>query len=166
MAGVGPPPKNASKRARRNADDKQMRLIQPVSAPQPELPDFTQPGVDADGEPADVPFVWPEQTKQWWRMLADHPLRHEFFETDWHYLLETALLHAAFWQGKLGLAAEIRLREAKYGFTPEDRARLRISVAQAAESEANAASKVLSARERMRGVRPMKEGPRALDAGA
>lgn len=166
MAGVGPPPKNASKRARRNADQVQMRLIQPVSAQQPELPEFTMRGFNDEGELAEVPFVWPEQTKQWWQMLAAHPLRNEFFETDWHYLLETARLHAAFWQGELKLAGEIRLREAKYGFTPEDRARLRISVAQAAESEANAASKVLSARERMRGVRPTKEGPRALDAGA
>lgn len=152
MAGRGPAPKDASKRARRNADPIPMKLVQPQVAVQPELPEFDVQ-VKLDGELVSESFTWPTQTRQWWTMLAGHPLVHEFFDTDWHYLLETARLHAAFWLGDMKVASELRLREAKYGFTPEDRARLRIQVAQAAESEVSATEKVTSARERMKGVR-------------
>ena len=68
---------------------------------------------------------------------------------------ETALLHAQFWKGDVKLASELRLREAKYGFTPEDRARLRMQFALAPGAEADTATKVdraVSARDRMRGV--------------
>ena len=84
-------------------------------------------------------------------MLEYHPLKGEFTELDWSYLLDTALLHARFWQGKVDLASELRLREAKYGFTPEDRARLRIQFAQATEAEVDASRKVISARNRFGG---------------
>lgn len=48
--------------------------------------------------------------------------------TDWDFLLDTALLHAELWSGNRSVAAELRLRVAKFGATPEDRARLRIQV--------------------------------------
>ena len=130
-----------------------MKLVQPQVAVQPELPSFDVT-VKVDGEIVSREFTWPEQTQNWWAMLADHPLRREFFDTDWHYLLETARLHAEFWLGDVKVAAELRLREAKYGFTPEDRARLRIQVAQAAESEVSAGEKVSKARDRAKGVKP------------
>ncbi len=37
-------------------------------------------------------------------------------------------MHAEFWLGNRSLAAELRLRVAKFGATPEDRARLRLSI--------------------------------------
>ncbi len=43
-------------------------------------------------------------------------------------MLDTAVLHAEFWLGDRSVAAELRLRAAKFGATPEDRARLKISV--------------------------------------
>jgi hypothetical protein len=98
-----------------------------------------------------VPYVWPDATRGWWAMLVDHPLAGEFFDTDWAYLLDTALIHAGFWKGNMSLAGELRLREAKYGFTPEDRAKLRIFSAAAVEGESKAvqsAAKAVSARER------------------
>jgi hypothetical protein len=49
-------------------------------------------------------------------------------DTDWDFLLDTALLHARYWEGDEKVAAELRLRVAKFGATPEDRARLRMSV--------------------------------------
>jgi hypothetical protein len=72
-------------------------------------------------------------------MWADSPLSAEFTSTDWSELLDTALLHSAFWRGDLGRAAELRLRVAKMGATPEDRARLRIQFATANEVEKKAA---------------------------
>jgi len=147
MAGIGPPPKDPSKRARRNKDVVNLRIVEVQPVEQPELPAFTVM-VTVDDVLVTQEFEWPAMTRDWWRMLAQHPLVHEFIETDWAYLMETARLHAEFWMGKLSLASELRLREAKYGFTPEDRARLRIQFAQATDAEVTTASKVASARSR------------------
>lgn len=129
-----------------------MKLVEARAAVQPELPSFTVQ-VTVDDQLVTQEFEWSPMTRDWWRMLAHHPLAHEFFETDWAFLMETARIHEEFWAGKMSLAGELRLREAKYGFTPEDRARLRIQVAQAAESEVSANEKVSKARDRMKGVR-------------
>ncbi|MFN2344761.1 MAG: hypothetical protein ABR616_03485 [Dermatophilaceae bacterium] len=37
-------------------------------------------------------------------------------------------MHAEFWMGNRALAPELRIRVAKFGATPEDRARLKMSV--------------------------------------
>lgn len=152
MAGNGPAPKNPSKRARKNVDIAPVRYIAPARVVvQPDLPEFEVEVRPKDGEPYMVPYLWPDATRGWWAMLADHPLVNEFFDTDWAYLLDTALIHAGFWKGNMSLAGELRLREAKYGFTPEDRAKLRIFSAAAVEGESKAtleAAKVISARDR------------------
>lgn len=131
--------------------------IQPTT--QPNLPTFYVDalGKDADGASTVVKkrFTWPKMTRDWWAMLAGHPLASEFTDLDWAYLAETALIHAQFWKGDVKLAGELRLREAKYGFTPEDRARLRMQFALATGAEADSATKVeraLSARQRMQGI--------------
>jgi hypothetical protein len=155
MAGKGPAPKDPRKRARTNKDPIPLRVVEVQPVPQPDLPSFTVM-VTIDNELAVQEFEWPAMTRDWWAMLAMHPLAAEFIETDWSYLMETARLHAEFWMGKMSLAAELRLREAKYGFTPEDRARLRIQFAEATGAEVDAANKVTkakSARERAQGVR-------------
>jgi hypothetical protein len=126
MAGTGPPPKPSESRARRNKEPVPLRVIVAEPVPQPALPTIH---VEKDGEL--VEFVWPALTEQWWAMWSSSPLSTEFTATDWSELMDTALLHAQFWQGRLGLAAELRLRVAKFGATPEDRARLRITFAQA-----------------------------------
>lgn len=68
-------------------------------------------------------------------MWADSPLSDDFTSTDWSELLDTAFLHARFWRGDIKVAGELRLRVAKFGATPEDRARLRIQFAQADEAD-------------------------------
>lgn len=60
--------------------------------------------------------------------VADVCAGTEVTETDWCFLLDTAVLHAEFWLGDRSVAGELRLRAAKFGATPEDRARLRIAV--------------------------------------
>src|SRR5690242_15434197 len=124
MAGIGPAPKDPARRARRNKDVVPARVIEIVPAGKPALPQFSIT-VANDGMISTQEFAWPEATVDWWRMLDAHPLVAEFTDLDWSYLLDTARLHAAFWMGKIDLASELRLREAKYGFTPEDRLRLR-----------------------------------------
>lgn len=131
MAGRGSAPKDPDKRARRNKDPVPLRVIEAQPVEQPPLPTFYV--YDEDGKRR--LFRWPERTKQWWEMWRDSPLSAEFTETDWSELLDTALLHARFWRGEVKLAAELRLRVAKFGATPEDRARLRIVFAQADEAE-------------------------------
>lgn len=157
MAGRGPAPKDPAKRARANKDVAPVRYIHPApTVEKPELPVFDVQMV-VDGETVSVPFEWPERTVAWWAMLDFHPLKREFFEADWEFLLDTARIHAAFWGGDLKLAGELRLREEKYGFTPKDRATLRIFTAAAATGESKAVEaveKAVSARDRMRGVRP------------
>jgi len=117
MAGQGPAPKDPSRRARRNADPVPSTSIRFVKAEQPPLP--------ADME-------WHPRTVEWWAMWRDAPQAEHFMASDWDFLLDTALMHTAMWaKGQWTLAAEVRLRVAKYGATPEDRARLRMNFADA-----------------------------------
>jgi hypothetical protein len=146
MAGRGPAPKDPSRRARANKDPIALRVIVAEPVAQPDLPDFE---IEVDGEL--VEFVWPARTREWWRMWGESPLSAQFTATDWSELLDTAVLHARFWRGDHRLAGELRLRVAKFGATPEDRARLRITFAQADEAEER--STLPSSRERRRGLR-------------
>lgn len=130
MAGRGPAPKDPNRRARTNKDPVPLRVIHAEPVQQPELPDFE---IEVDGEL--VEFVWPQRTREWWRMWAESPLSNDFTQTDWSELLDTAILHARLWKGDHKVAPELRLRVAKFGATPEDRARLRITFAQADEAE-------------------------------
>lgn len=130
MAGRGPAPKDPNRRARTNSDPIPLRVITADPTEQPDLPTFE---VEHDGELTE--FVWPARTREWWQMWKDSPLSAEFTATDWSELLDAAVLHARYWRGDVKLAAELRLRVAKFGATPEDRARLRITFAQADEAE-------------------------------
>lgn len=131
MAGRGPAPKAPEKRARTNAEPVAMRILPKVLAQQPELPEFEVPTEDGA-----VPFHWPQQTRDWWQMWADSPLSIDFTATDWSELMDSALLHARVWSGDLRWLPELRLRTAKFGATPEDRARLRIQFAEADAADA------------------------------
>lgn len=125
MAGHGNTiPKPAHLRARRNKDPHPTTTLPFVAGEQPRLP-AKQP----DGK------VWPARTKAWWAMWGRSPQAVLFTESDWAELLDTALLHARLWSGDVKVAAELRLRVAKFGATPEDRARLRIQFAQADQAD-------------------------------
>lgn len=160
MAGRGPAPKDVAKRARTNKDPLQMRILPAILASQPELPDFDVVSTykDEDGNPVSesTPYEWAELTRNWWQMWADSPLAVDFTSTDWSELLDTALLHSEYWKGKFSLAGELRLRTAKFGATPEDRARLRITFAQADEAEVKVVGK-RSSRERFAGMQVIDE---------
>lgn len=118
MAGRGPAPKAEHARerdtARRNADQ---TLPDDGVIRGPELP------ADVLGEP------WHPQTLRWWNTWRSSPQAQTFLQTDWDFLLDTALMHHTMWaKGRWEFAAELRLRAAKFGATPEDRARLRMKV--------------------------------------
>ena len=136
MAGRGPAPKDPSKRARRNKEPAPLKVLPAVVVEQPKLPTIYVDALDENGNPCKRRFHWPKITRQWWRMWAESPLSKDYTDTDWSFLLDTALIHARYWAtGNTGLAAELRLRVAKFGATPEDRARLRITFATADAAE-------------------------------
>lgn len=114
MAGRGPAPKDPEKRVRRNADPAPVTNVTP----------------DGELRGPDLPagMEWPERTKSWWKTWRLSPQAQTFTESDWDFLLDTALLHARMWLGDAKIAAEVRLRVAKFGATPEDRLRLRMQV--------------------------------------
>jgi len=147
MAGRGPAPKPAARRAHHGSLG-DITTIEFTPSPQP-------------GLPSDTP--WPDRTVEWWKMWGDSPLSDRFSTADWDFLIDTALLHAAVWSGRFELMGELRLRVAKFGQTPEDRARLRIQFAEADQTEAKAAKRVVSARQR-RG--PLKADPKVIQAAA
>ena len=137
MAGRGPAPKDPSKRSRRNVDPVATRVIEVSPDAQPGLPE-----VMPSGE------AWPARTAEWWHMWADSPLSDEFTSNDWSELLDAAVLHGEYWSGNVKVAAELRLRVAKFGATPEDRARLRITFAQADEADERRTAPTSSSRDR------------------
>lgn len=116
MAGRGPAPKDPGARRRRNRGE-DLTVVQADGEPHgPELPE----GLD-----------WPDATRDWWETWRMSAQAKTFTDTDWSFLLDTAVLHMEFWDGDRSVAAELRLRAAKFGATPEDRARLKIAVGDA-----------------------------------
>ncbi len=122
MAGRGPAPKDPATRRRRNKPS----VLTTVVTPDDELrgPDLPE-GME-----------WHERTQAWWETWRRSAQAQAMTDTDWSFLLDTALMHDAMWsKGQWTLAAEVRLRVAKFGATPEDRARLRIQVDQPVRSK-------------------------------
>lgn len=115
MAGKGPPPKDPDKRARRNAEPVPTRRLKFVKAKQPALP-----AKMPDGQ------AWPQRTRTWWARWGRAPQADRFTALEWDYLLDTAVLHGRLWRGETSVAAELRLRLAKFGATPDDQQRLRL----------------------------------------
>lgn len=115
MAGRGPAPKSHHQRERdtRRRTAPSAVLTEDGEVRGPDLPG----GID-----------WPMPTLAWWETWRRSPQAATFTATDWDFLVDTALLHARFWAGDEKVAAELRLRVAKFGATPEDRARLRMQL--------------------------------------
>lgn len=156
MAGRGPAPKPSEQRARRNADPGALRVIVAKPVKQPTLPPIWERNAKT-GKRQRV--AWPAETRKWWKMWDDSPLSQDFTSTDWAELLITARLHAAVVDGDLKHAAELRLRVAKFGATPEDRARLRITFAAADEGEQKADQPERTRTDRYTGLRAIGQSP-------
>lgn len=115
MAGRGPAPtKDRSERVR----------------PGSKVPKTVVVSGDGEVRGPELPggYDWPSPTRVWWETWRSSPQATTFTDTDWGFLLDTALLHAELWAGNAAAASELRLRVAKFGATPEDRARLRMQI--------------------------------------
>jgi hypothetical protein len=113
MAGHGPAPKPPSQRRRRNRAEPLTLVSVDGNVYGPDLPDSHE---------------WPAATLRWWDTWRRCAQASRFTDTDWSFLVDTAVLHAEFWLGDRSVAGELRLWAAKFGATPEDRARLRLEV--------------------------------------
>jgi len=129
MPGRGPAPKPEGQRARRNKSTVPLHVVAIDPSKQPKLPPLHIAGEELD---------WPKATKQWWAMWGKSPLAEQFTDIDWSELALTALFHARLVMGHANAGTEYRLRVSKFGATPEDRARLRITFATADTTEAKA----------------------------
>ena len=157
MAGVGPAPKRDA--ARRNKRPEMTQLVAPESLAGFELPDDVLPPLP-DGMQLDPDRVlreeWHPATRRWWDAWRSSPQASRMLsEPDWHFLLETALIHHKMWNnGRWEFASEVRLRAAKFGATPEDRMRLRAEIhvpdeyAQGGESHVGVGADVTDIRSR------------------
>ena len=117
MAGRGPAPKSADQRRRRNVSTPALEIVTDGAVHGPDLPDDV------------LDESWHPRTRAWWETWRRSPQAQMFVATDWDFLLDTALMHHTMWsKGRWEFAAELRLRAAKFGATPEDRARLKIEV--------------------------------------
>jgi hypothetical protein len=114
MPGRGPMPKKERTRpndtARRSAEFKKLQADGVARGP--ELP---------EGD-------WHPRTLAWFDTWRRSPMAVAFIDTDWDFLIDTAMLHTKLWNGDMKQAAEVRQRVGKLAGTPEDRVRLRLEV--------------------------------------
>lgn len=140
MAGRGFAPSGTRSRENDQRRDESARV---TVAPDDQLRGFDLPDLEPDELGA---RHWPSMTRRWWSRWRKSPQAQTFTETDWDFLLETALIHRAFMLGDLKQAAELRLRVAKFGATPEDRMRLRLQIAAPDAPKAEPAAPVSAGR--------------------
>lgn len=77
---------------------------------------------------------WHPRTVRWWLTWRRSAQARTFCETDWDFLEDTAYLYDSLAKGDSSLAAEVRIRVAKFGATPEDRMRLKLAVDEVSDS--------------------------------
>lgn len=94
--------------------------------------------------------TWSAWTKDWYEAFRRTPQSMVCTTTDWMYIVDTALLYELMWTPKTPntqvatLAAEFRRRMSNYGYTFEDRLKLRMDV-KSPQSEASKEAEIKSA---------------------
>jgi len=132
MAGLGPPPKPAAPRQRRNHQAGGATLTEqgPGPAAAPEGP----PPLPKRGR-----RKWHALTEAWWADIWASPMAGEYLQADLHRLYLLAELVNAFWRKpSVQLAVEIRLQGQCYGLSPLDRRRLEWEVSRVEASRRGA----------------------------
>jgi hypothetical protein len=73
---------------------------------------------------------WSKRTREWWRSLSTMPHCVLWTASDWSFALDSAQLAAAFHEGNVRVAPELRQRERIMGTTADARRDLRIRYVQ------------------------------------
>ena len=71
-------------------------------------------------------MLWPKATRKWWGTVSTMPHCCLWDPSDWQFALDTAVIAAAFHNGDLRHANELRQREKIMGLTVDARRDLRI----------------------------------------
>lgn len=112
-------------------DDERMRTNAPV---------FQRVPVEWDGivRGPELPshYPWCAYTKRWWNDFRKSPQSMVCIDSDWYFLVDTALLFDKMWanaerlsSGELkGLTTEFRVRMSAYGTTWDDRLKQRMEI--------------------------------------
>lgn len=120
-------------------ETRKVKRVNRVHGPMlPKAEDVFEPEFDERTESFVQP-EWHPMTVKWWDSMRRSPLTTDAGPEGWAFLLDTALLHNRAWKGDHKLMPEVRLRVAKFGVTPEDRARLGVSVEAAEPKKAASA---------------------------
>lgn len=105
--------------------------------------EFTRLVADDQVRGPDLPtdIAWPEPTVALYESLRRDPVAQALTDTDWHHVIDTMNLHRLMWANEpsnsIKVAAEVRLRLAQLGITPEARLRLRLLIADSASTDAD-----------------------------
>ena len=97
--------------------------------------EFTQLMPDDEVRGPELPnsIAWPDETVALYETLRRDPVAQALTDTDWRHVIDTMNLHRLLWSGEpsnaIKVAAEVRLRLAQLGITPEARLRLRLLIA-------------------------------------
>ena len=78
---------------------------------------------------------WPAATRTWWKVVSRMPHCVLWDASDWMFMTDTAVLHAAFHLGDIKAATELRQREKVMGTTMDARRDLRIRYVPAEQEE-------------------------------
>lgn len=122
--------KNPQDRQRRNKDDYVI--------------DYVEWDGKLHGPPLPRGRKWTDETRDWWAGWRKSPQAMVMTDTDWAFLLDTALLHNLLWKEEpeytgegrrpnggmtlTQLAGEVRQRVSKFGATYEDRKKLKMAI--------------------------------------
>jgi hypothetical protein len=150
----GPSPKDMGTKAGHSGKQQPFRIVGLPAVPQPPLPEYFR---CFDGERTRK-IKYPPETIEWWSHWETSPLNDGFSTHDWDYLKEISVIHAKFWLDIefSKMASELRQRMAKFGVTPEDRAKLRIVTVTAETAE----DRAREAEERNKRIGTVGEGRR------
>jgi hypothetical protein len=103
----------------------------------PELPESTE---------------WPEETRALYDAIRRDAIAQALTEADWRHVIDTMALHRLMWVNEpsnaIKVAAEVRLRLAQLGVTPESRLRLRMLIAEPTEQTSPNEDRLRANRER------------------
>lgn len=148
MAGVGRAPKPEYASTRGHKGQSGMRVVEITPAKQP-----TFKRTFGDVNPG-TGLPYQDLTVQLWRALKDFPTTQNMLEAQWSLLASAVMLQDAVWAGEFKWAGEARQQFAKYGITPDDvlRRRITISVAESSEIETGKKKKALTEPSRFEGL--------------
>lgn len=134
MAGMGPPRKHTSVRARTNKASTRATLVENEEGETVEIPGLPEMKA-ANG----MPEEWHPLTVAWWHDIWPSPMASEWHSSDITGLYALAMLYDSFFKSPSEKKhAELRNARTPYGLTPLDRRRLEWSIETTKKAQSDA----------------------------